>query len=60
MTGKPLPTWISEGFEGFYRRFVSGEDSSFREAVQHGQKPRAMVMRRLAGGSGFALFRSPW
>lgn len=44
MTNKPLPTWISEGFEGFYRRFVSGEDSSFREAVRHGQKPRAMVI----------------
>lgn len=41
---KSLPTWVREGFEGFYRRFVSGKDESFREAVRHGQKPKAMVI----------------
>lgn len=41
---RELPAWLTKGFANFQRRFVSGEDPSFRHAVHFGQSPKAMVV----------------
>ncbi|MCS7183584.1 MAG: hypothetical protein NZ869_10815 [Thermoanaerobaculum sp.] len=39
-----LPPWLHQGFSAFCQRYVEGPDPAFRDAVRHGQKPRALVV----------------